>query len=241
MGTSADYGGGTGGAWTPYKTAINTFAKHGPGSDGVRTKRVVSRYVAARGGAAAISQGAGAASAARAAQELATLVSGVAVDGLTPALERLGYASLVGKDRYELMDALVEAFAGDGSTLDDQAVLSAVIATLELVFPEDAESYEQLAETQVDAADVPRIVETLLAEWAFYDMAPTFAEKLTHIEDPAVYLQREADLRQILGNIVKIKLGDRDPAMIDWAAADGRQIVESAIADAFSIMEDEPS
>lgn len=240
MGTSADYGGLTGGGWTSYKVAVSNYARNGGGEGGIRAQRVLSRYVAARGGADAIAGGSGGRAASSAARGVAGLIAGVATDGLGATLESLGLAGLVGKDRYEVLDGLISVLAGDGATRDEQAVVQAVIETLERLFPEDAQTFDDLDAAPVIAEDLPRFVETFLTEWAYWQMAPTFEAKFaTGIDDAAEYAQREDELRQLLGNVVALKLGDRDPLSIDWRSDEGKRIVDQAITDAFAIIEED--
>jgi len=113
MGTSKDYAGGKGGDWTPYRYASTSFVKKGGGE---RADRLLARYVGALGGAiAAAASGTGAVLAP--AQGLAGIGVGLAQRGLSPTLEELGLSHLVGADRYEVLDGLLDALAGDGSTL----------------------------------------------------------------------------------------------------------------------------
>lgn len=239
MGTSADYSGGIGGAWTPYKRAVTSFARHGGGPGHERAQRVLARYVAARGGAGALSGGSGAAAAAGAGQGVGGLAAGIAADGLTPTLERLGLGNLVGKDRWALLDGLMEALGGDGGTLEDKSVLSAVIGALDALFPEDADSYEELEAVTLDGDGVRRLVEVFVAEWAYYEMAPTLAERLTHIEDPAEAQRRDEELRQMIADVVRIEVGGRDLLEVDWAGQEGRELVETVIADMYSLIEED--
>jgi len=112
MGTSSDHSGGSGGPWTPFKRAATSYAKHG-GAD--RAGRMLARHVATLGGAAAAA--ASARTGTTAAQRLGGLLAGVATEGLTPTLERFGLADQVGRDRFEVLDALITYIAGSGSDL----------------------------------------------------------------------------------------------------------------------------
>src|SRR4051794_18389937 len=105
MGTSSDYTGGTGGSWTPYKHAASNFARRG-GSK--RAEKVLARYVGALGGAQKASVS-GRAAGVGAGQGIGAFGAGLASDGFTPTLDRFGLGHLVGKDRYDVLDGLVEA------------------------------------------------------------------------------------------------------------------------------------
>src|SRR6202021_2941514 len=105
MGTSKDYAGGKGGAWTPYRHASTSYVKHGGEP---RADRVLARYVAALGGAvAAAASGIGAFIGP--AQGLADLGVRLSEQGLTPTLEYLGLTDLIGADEYDVFGGLTGA------------------------------------------------------------------------------------------------------------------------------------
>jgi hypothetical protein len=234
MGTSSDYTGGTGGAWTPYKHASTNFLKRGGEP---RADRVLARYVAALGGAvAAATSGTGAF--VGPAQGLADLGVGLATQGLTPTLEDLGLSHLVGADRYDVLDALLERLAGDGSTLEEQAVLSALCEAFEELFPEDAESYGQLEQLSLDVDGLVALIEGFVVRWVYDRMLPTLGERLAHIEDPEVVRKRDSELRERLGLLVKLQLEDRDPLTVDWSGAEGAEILGKLVVELYEDMEE---
>jgi hypothetical protein len=173
MGTSSDYTGGVGGAWTPYKIAASNFARHG-GRE--RVDKVLARYVGALGGAAAAAASARAASIG-AAGAIGDFGAGLAVDGLTPTLQRLGLGHLVGRDRWEVLDGLAEALVGDGSTDEDKASQFALTKAFQELFPEDAQTYEELEEVKLDGEDVVRLIESFVAWRVYSDIAPCRARR----------------------------------------------------------------
>jgi hypothetical protein len=234
MGTSTDYTGGSGGAWTPYKHAASNFARHG-GSG--RADKVLARYVGAVGGAGAASIS-GRAAAVGAGQGVAAFGAGLATDGLTPTLERLGLGHLVGQDRYEVLDGLVEALGGDGGSLEDQAVQAAIIEAFRDLYPEDAQTYEALEAVQLDNAAVVRFVERFVAEWAYARLLPTLAEKFSHIEDPATAQQRYTELRARLEALVKLEIGERSAPDIAWRGPEGEAILGKVVDQLYEDMED---
>ena len=236
MGTSSDYGGGTGGNWTSYKHAAANFAKRGGG--GHRTERVLARYVGALGGASAAAGGGGARRAAAATQGVGGFGAGLATQGLTPTLADLGLGHLIGGDRFEVLDGLLDALGGDGASLEDQAVLAALCDAFENLYPEDAETYEDLESVTLDRDGVVGFIEEFVAAWAYHQMLPTLAEKFTHIEDSAEAARRDSLLRERLGLLVKLELEDRDPLVVDWRGDEGRDIAERVIADLYEHMED---
>lgn len=234
MGTSKDYAGGKGGAWTPYRHASTSYVKHGGEP---RADRVLARYVAALGGAvAAAASGIGAFIGP--AQGLADLGVRLSEQGLTPTLEYLGLTDLVGADRYDVLEGLLGALAGDGSTLEEQAVLSALCEAFEELFPEDAESYEQLEQTKLDADRVMALIERFVVRWVYDRMLPTLAERFAHIEDPEVVRRRDNELRERLTLLVTLQLEDRDPLTVDWSGEEGNAILTDLVSRLYEDMED---
>jgi len=234
MGTSSDYTGGSGRSWTQYRHAASNFARRG-GAD--RADKVLARYVGALGGAAAAAAS-GRAAGVSAGQAVADFGSGIATAGLTETLERLGLGHLVGKDRYDVLDGLVEALVGDGGTLEDQAVQSAVIEAFADLYPEGAQDYEDLAAVEFERDDLFRFIERFVAEWAYARLLPTLAEKFSHIEDPDEARARYKELRERLEALVKLEIGDRDPLSIAWRDSDGEAIVTKVIDQLYEDMED---
>jgi hypothetical protein len=234
MGTSSDYTGGTGGSWTPYKHAASNFARHG--GEG-RAEKVLARYVGALGGAAAAASS-GHAAGVGGGQAVADFGAGLARDGLTPTLERLGLGHLVGADRYEVLDGLVEALGGDGGTLEDQAVERAIIEAFRELYPDDAQTYEELEAVALDAAAVVRFIEYFVAAWAYARLLPTLAEKFSHIEDPETAQQRYHELRERMKKLVRLEIGDRDALAVAWRDDEGEAILTRVVDQLYEDMED---
>lgn len=234
MGTSSDYSGGKGGAWTPYKHAASNFAKRGGGE---RAQRVLARYVGALGGAAAAAAGGGAGGVS-AAQGVGAFGSGLASEGLTPTLEKLGLDHLVGASRFDVLDGLLETLGGDGGTLEDQAVNQALCEAFAHLYPDDAETYEDLEAVTLDEEGVAGFLEYFVSEWAYARLLPTLAEKFTHIEDPAVAEARDNELRERIQLLVTLGLGDRSPLSVDWRGDEGREVLDRVVEQLYEDMED---
>lgn len=234
MGTSTDYSGGTGGNWTPYKHAASNFVRRG-GAE--RADRVLARYVAAMGGVGALA-GVAARPAVESTQRVAGFGSGLASEGLTPTLERLGLGHLVGQDRYEVLNGLLEALGGDGATLEERAILAALCEAFEELFPDDAESYEELEAVTLDADGVVELIERFIARWVYDRMLPTLAEKFSHIDDPEVVRERNDELRERIRLLAKLELEDRGVLSIDWSGEEGREILDHLVRDIYEDMQD---
>lgn len=234
MGTSSDYTGGVGGNWTAYKHAASNFARRG-GSE--RANRALAKYVRALGGA-----GTAAASAATtgvaAGQRLADFGTGLTQDGLTPTLQRLGLGHLVGADRIDVLDGLLDALAGDGDSRDDSAVRRALIETFKQLFDEEAQTYEALESAELNQDDLVLIIERFVALWGYERMADTIAEKFAHIENPDEAARRYEQLLARFEALVKLEIGDRDVLSIEWRADEGEAILGAVIDKMYEDLED---
>lgn len=233
MGTSSDYTGGTGGNWTSYKHATSNYARHG-GRD--RAGKVLARYVSALGGAGAASSRR--AAGVRAAQRLAGFGAGIANQGLSATLRDLGLGHLIGGSRFDVLDRLLEAFGADGGTLEDQAVNQAVCEAFAELYPDDAETYEELEEVTLDREGLVLFIERTVAAWAYARLLPTLAEKFSHIEDPDVAQQRYDDLRERILLLVNLEVGTHEALDIDWRGDEGETILTRVIDQLYEDMED---
>lgn len=233
MGTSSDYTGGRGGKWTPYKHAASNYARRG--GEG-RVEKLLSRYVSALGGAGAAASGGRAG--VSAAQGLGALGAGVATEGLTPTLERLGLGHLVGGTRWDVLDGLLDALAGDGGSLEDQAVQQALCDAFAEIFPEEADSYEELEASTLDADDVAALIERFVANMAYHRLLPTLAEKFSHIEDGAVAQRRYDEVCERMQLLAKLEIGDRDPLAIAWREQEGEIVITQVMDQLYEDMED---
>jgi hypothetical protein len=115
MGTSSDHTGGTGGAWTGFKRAATDYAKYG-GED--RARRVTARHVATMGGAGAAV--ASAAAGLSTAQRLGRLLSGIGTVGFDETLRSFDLEALIGRDRFDVLEALIEIIAPVGGLRCDR-------------------------------------------------------------------------------------------------------------------------
>jgi hypothetical protein len=238
MGTSTDRGGGSGGAWTPLKYATTSFVHAAEAGQGSRVagRRVLARHVSVLGGAAGAVAGARAGRAG--AQRLGSLLTGVARDGLAATLAERGLADLVGGDRLTVLDALAGLVAGDGADVDGQAARDATLDVLADVFP-DADSWADLDAVRLDAAGVLRLLELFLARYV-YNRTPVIAERLARLTDPAKAQRAEEDLRRMVESFVALRLPD-DALRVDWAGAEGRQIIDDTLRtvyEALAVLED---
>lgn len=230
MGTSSDYGGGKGGAWTPFKHAASQYARYG-GEE--RARRVLARHVATLGGVA------GAVASARAgitaAQRLAGLFSVVGSAGLDATLHAYALSAMVGRDRFEVLEALIDLVSPAGSDLEGQAARSAACDVIDEVF-DDAENYDELASLQLDADGVRHALELFLTAYVYNRALPVIEPRLAKL-DPAEAERRDQELRGFIGAIVRLRLADLDPFSVSWEAAEGHALIEGILTDTYEQLE----
>ncbi|HEV8424904.1 MAG TPA: hypothetical protein VGS14_06910 [Actinomycetes bacterium] len=233
MGTSTDRTEGRGGPWTPLKYAASAYVR-GRGGDGDRDRamRVLARHVPVLGGAA------GATASARAGrgglQRLGTLLASIHDRGLGPTLDQLGLAALVGLSRFDVLDELVTLIAGDGDDLDAQAARDAACDVLDQLF-QGADTWDELAASTVSADELHGLLEAFLAHYV-YNRVPVIAERLSRLADPEAMRRADAQLRQIVEDVVVIRLPD-DPFAVDWSGPEGAAIAADAIRGVYETLE----
>ena len=238
MGTSTDRRAGSGGAWTPLKHAaasyMRSLANGSPRTD-VYAQRVVARHVPVLGGAAAA---AATAHAGRAGiQRLGTLLAGVAQTGLEGALAAVGLVSLVGRDRFDVLDELITYISGNGDDLESQAARDAACDVLADIFG-DADSWPELTETSsanVSREELARLLELFLVQYV-YNRVPVVAERLVGLADHQAVTRADEEMLQIIQTMVVLRLPD-DPFAVDWAGSEGRQIAEDTVRLTYEALE----
>lgn len=234
MGTSADRGTGSGGAWTPLKRAATGYAHSASdGSPAPRwaAEKVLGRYVAVLGGAAAATSSARSGTTGLA--RLGGLLASVGAAGLGQTLNTAGLAHLVGRDRFDVLDELISLVAGDASDVESQAARDAACDVLDELFA-DADTWEELESTGV-SPDQLRALLTLFVAKYVYNRLPVLAERLARLIDPAAV--READ-RQIIGmihDLVSLRM-PANPLTFDWSGAAGRSFANDAVREVYELL-----
>lgn len=230
MGTSSDFTGGSGGAWTGYKRAATSFAKTGGGE---RAGRVLARLVATLGGAAAAA--ASSTAGARTTQALGGFLGGVADGGLAEGLTRTGLGDLVGSTRYEVLNALVDALAGAGDDVEAVAARSALVDTLDELFP-DGDDFEDLDALQLDGDGVRDAFTAFLAHYIYNRAAPVLEERLNHLE-PQLAEARDAEIHDYVRSLVALNLQGTDPLATDWSGQDGQRVAQTILRQLYEYIE----
>ena len=206
MGTSTDRTEGRGGSWTPLKYAATSYVR-GLGAGGDRDRAM--RVLARH--VPVLGGAAGAASSARAGrtalQRLGALLAGITEPGLGPTLVELGLAELVGRGRFDVLD---ELFQG-------------------------ADTWEELAAATVSADELHGLLEAFLVRYV-YNRVPVIAERLGRLADPEAMRRADAQMRQIVEDLVVIRL-PADPFAVDWSGPEGAAIAADAIRGVYETLE----
>jgi hypothetical protein len=230
MGTSSDFPGGKGQDWSNLRRAATDFAKSG---ETKYAERILSRFVAALGGAAAAT----AASAATigSTQRMADVVAALGEGGVEDALQRAGLEHLVGQSRWDVLGALVEEVAGAAAGLQEAAIQSATVRVFEDLFP-DQESWDEIAAMRLDEQQVQDVIERFVGECVFGRLSQTIDERLSRY-DPHERDRRNDELHEMVTQLVKLRLDDRSVLEVDWRGDEGRQLTEGIVGDVFSKLE----
>lgn len=230
MGTSTDFSGGRGGAWTGYKRAATAFAKNG-GRE--RAGIVLARHVATLGGSAGA---VGSASTGRgAAQRLGGVLASIAGEGLGPTLDAYGLGHLVGRERFEVLDGLIDAIAGDGDDLESQAARSAAVDVVDELLPD--ENDPDLAAGALSEDQVRELLVRYIAAYIYNRAAPVIEERLNRLGDPAQALARDIEIRDYVRSIVELRLADTDTLSIDWQGQAGASVVQRILNGTYEMIE----
>lgn len=231
MGTSSDFPGGRGPEWRDLRRATTDFAK--TGGSGL-AERVLARFVAALGGAAAATAASGATIGST--QRMADVAAALADGGLEDALERAGLGHLVGQSRWDVLGALIEEVAGAAEGLEDAAVHSAVCRVFEELFP-DQDTWEELADVRLDEEQVAQLIERFVAECVFGRLAQAIDARLA-ARDPHEREKRNRELHDFVAQLVTLRLDGRSVLEVDWRGQEGREVTERLVADVFAQLED---
>jgi hypothetical protein len=236
MGTSADFGGPTGGAWTTYKHAAARYARLGGETNRNRLLKSYAKAVASGGGGGGGGGRVGGGAVSRA-QVIAGFGATLAEDGLDAALAELGLEDLIGGDRFDVLGGLLDELTGDGSTLDDAHAKAALNDAMAEVFPEDAQTYEQLSAVVVDEQKFTRLLGKFVSAYVYHDMKLVLAKHLQKCATVAEQQQRERDLRGYIDSLVAIETQGRDYKRINWNGAEGQAVFDTVVDNLQTILE----
>jgi hypothetical protein len=229
MGTSSDFAGGSGGAWTGYKRAASSLPRAAePNEPGGCLHGTSER-------SAALAE-------LRAERRLEVAGSNAWVD-FSPALPRadlpaglrLGLGHLIGQRRYDVLAALIAEIAGNADDLEAAAARSAVLDVLDELLPE-GDHYASLEDLQLDAQGVRDALQRFLAAYVYNRAAPIIEERLNRL-DPQVAEARDAEIREYARSLVELNMQEIDPMQIDWSGEGGRNTSEALLRDLYEYIE----
>ena len=236
MGTSSDRGAGTGGAWTPLKHAATSYARAASrgATSPASARRVLSLYPAVLGGAGAAA--ASAQTGRRGISGLGGFLAGVGISGLGTTLDRLGFGELVGKDRFDVLDAIVTAFTGAGSDVESQAARDALCDVLDELFG-DATTWEEISSVPVTAETLQELLALFLSHY-IYNRLPVLPERLARTMSPENAKLADADALRLIAGLVEFHM-PTDPLTFDWTGPAGRDFAAQTLSDAYDVLEGE--
>jgi len=233
MGTSKDFPGSTGGGWTGFKRAASRLAREGAG-DRRNVAAVVARNAEALGGAAAAA--AAATAGRRSAAQVGRLLTGIGTGGggFTPTLVELGLAEFIGSSPLDLVNALSDAIAGDGATLEENAAREAVIFVLIQLFGE-AQTYEDLEALALDEAGVRDAFANFIARYVYQRLLPMLDQRLNQRGDPAATHQSERAVWEYTLELARLDLADTDVSGLDWSGPEADAIAGDLISGVYRV------
>jgi len=220
--------------------------------------RLLSRYVHAHGGAVAMAGGgAGGASGGsgsdgagggtrrpgravvQAGQRLGHFATRVSQVGLTTALQDIGLGDLVGQPARDVVSALVDRLAGDGSTMDDN-LARAALRDLRRDVLGAAKTYKDVERALAEVVEQGHLQWLIVQFYGhyLYDMfCRDFYERFLARfgKDKA---RRSIDrVKRTIFSALRAKLAGRDPTRVEWRGAEGRYLAESIMTRTLQIFE----
>lgn len=231
MGTSSDYGGGSGGAWTPAKYAATSFSKHG-GRE--RAERALGLLVTASGGASGATSNSQAAR--RGARRLASFFSAASTEGLDAALQGRGLGELVGRPAAEVVGALVDLVGGSGEDRVEVAAREAACDVLEVLA--EAGTYEDLAEALPDEAGLDEMLQAFVAAYVYRLLLPVFVERFERLEDIDKSAARDREVRETVEAIVAARFADDSIKASSWTSDAADAQIEALFKEIFQYLEE---
>ncbi len=226
--------------WRAPKRVLSRLARGaggGPPSGGLRA--LGRSYVRASGGArtAAAAARAGRATTGRLGGFLAAGIR----DGFRPTVERLGLRGLLGQDVQTVLAAFVDLLAPEGALLEAAAARTALIETLEAVFERydvGADGVEAL--DRMDAVALGEVVELSVVNYVNARMQQELANRIERGTLPEAEANRlMAEIRDFIGEIVKLDFAGVDLVQLEWDGPDGRRLVAGVYEEAYQLLGEE--
>lgn len=223
--------------WRAPKRALSRLARGAGGGAPSGGLRALGRsYVRAAGGprTATTAARAGRATTARLGGFLAAGIR----DGFRPTVERLGLQGLLGQDVQIVLAAFVDLLAPDGALLEAAAARTALIDTLQAVFERydvGADGVEAL--DRMDAVALGEVVELSVVNYVNARMQQELANRIERGTLPEAEANRlMIEIRDFIGEIVKLDFAGVDLVQLDWDGPAGRRLVAGVYEEAYRLL-----
>ena len=237
----------TGGAWTPLKRAAGNFAISG-GSGTVSPEGLLRQYVAATGGARALSRseggggrhgGGGSSAARKVGRNLAGFLSSVRSAGLDEALREIGLANLIGRSVGEVAAGLLNALAGPANTLDEHAARLALIKTNDELFLDSGtyEDIESKLSEVLDQAGLTGILAKFFGHYLYELFCRDFYEVWVKKVGSDAAGRSLGSVKDCIDSSVRAKFAGRDATHMNWRGKEGEVLAEQIMRETLEIFE----
>jgi hypothetical protein len=235
MGTSKGYDAPTSPQWRELKTTVTKSANSG--ATGGIAEKVVSKYINATRSNDIAHPSSPYSAAISAGRMLVPFFYSVSVNGLSKTLDNIGIGNLSGKTITEIKLILMDYFCSSSSSLQDIDARKAFSDLFDELF-EDANDYtdiERILSEKLSNDEWLMYFASFLGHFVFQSFCRTFYEKLLKKageEKASNYLN---DIKDYIFARITALRQNRDIADIDWAGAEGKQIIVNICNDVLDI------
>ncbi len=222
MGTSKGYIPPTNQKWRNAKRAVGAIGKNGYSHSKVQqaVKKYAEAYSETHLGTSSVSIVAG---------NVLSFLSDINKIGFTDAIVKHGIGEFINLKGIELYNALLNYFASDVNTPDNQIVRDSLGDTL------DKLQVDELRD--LGAIDSQQFLMTFLAEFIVKGFEECFAEKLIeHMEDLSKYDEIIKDVEQIVEERIYVDQSIKNILELDFRTKEGQEYISKIINDMFNTL-----
>ena len=153
--------------------------------------------------------------------------------GLDTALREIGLAHLVGRAAGEIMAGILDALAGPGSTVDDEAARAALAALNEDLLREavSADDVGRLLTANLDAQGLAGILMRFFSLYIYERFCRDFYERWVKASGSDATRNGLRSVRNYIDSALGSKMVGRDVSRVEWQGEEGRQAVADVLAD----------
>lgn len=259
MGTSKGYGMPTGGDWTPLKTEATRFVKASGGNGGNDTatpERLLGRYlrivrdygnyasrVDGSGGKSKTGGKGGSGRLSRVAtstgQQLGGFLSGVNTSGLADTLREIGLSELIGKSASEVTSGLLDAFAAPASTLDEEAVRTALLELYDemLAGADTFDKVEAAFSATLNEQGVVKTLANFFGKYLYRLICRDFYESWQKRVGAGQARLKLAEVKDYIFSALRSKFVGKETTKKDWSGKDGLRLSQQVMRNTLEIFE----